>query len=168
MKKIISLLLVCIVFICACGKNEDKDINLTEDTTVKEEGYYLDYNGHKLVLDKEFNTNDYGEYDNMFENEACAFGERDVTYFYKDIEIETYGGKTGGLTVYSIRIVSDDGKTNEGIGLYDLIDDAISKYGDNYQKDDNIYKYTRGNTALIFVTENDLIKSIEYRVANLG
>ena len=167
MKKLISALLVCLLVVCACGKTEPtkEEKGVVEK---QEEGYYLNYDGHKLVLNKEFNTDDYGQYETLFENEACAFGDKDITYFYKDVEVEAYRDNNGKMIVYSIRIVSEEGKTNEGIGLYDLIDDAILKYGENYAKDDNIYKYTSNNTELIFVTENDLINSIEYRIANLG
>ena len=167
MKKIISALLICLLIVCGCGKKEPTN-EINTKTEVKTEGFYLNYNGHKFELNKVFNTNNYGQYDNMFENDNCAFGERDITYFYKDVEVETYGGKEGDLTVYSIRITSEEGKTNEGIGLYDSIEDAIKVYGANYKQNDNKYEYVKGNTSLIFITENDLIISIEYRVNNIG
>lgn len=166
MKKIISTLLICILVVCGCSQKEPvKDGNTVNE--VKEEGFYLNYDGHKLELNKVFNTSDYGQYDTLFENENCAFGERDVTYFYEGVEIETYGGKEGDLTVYSIRITGEDIKTNEGIGLYDLMEDAIKLYGTNYKQNENKYEYVKGNSSLIFITENDLIISIEYRLTNI-
>lgn len=51
--------------------------------------------------------------------------------------------------------------------MYDEIGDAIKIYGDDYQKDDNKYTYTKGNTDLIFITDNDIINSIEYRLNNI-
>ena len=165
MKKIISLLLIASLILCACGKKDTEEVKGPE---VAKDGFYLNYNGYKLELNKEFTTDSYGEYNNSFENENCAFGERDVTYFYDDLEVETYGEKTGPLTVYSIKITGDNGKTNEGIGLYDSIDDMVNAYGEGYEKNDNKYKYVKNNTELVFITENDLIVSIEYLVSNLG
>ncbi len=156
MKKIVSVLIICLLLLCACSKKEEI-----------QEGFYLNYNGNKLELNKEFNTGDYGQYNSMFQNASCAFGDRDITYFYKDVEIEAYENKDKKLIVYSIRIISEDGKTNEGIGLYDLITDAIAKYGDKYIQIDNKYAFTKGNTSLIFITQNDIIESIEYRITNI-
>ena len=51
--------------------------------------------------------------------------------------------------------------------LYDSISDAITTYGDKYTKFDNKYEYTKGNTSLIFITQNDIIESIEYRITNI-
>ncbi len=34
-------------------------------------------------------------------------------------------------------------------------------------KNDNQYTYTKGNTSLIFIVQDDLIESVEYRLNNL-
>ena len=83
------------------------------------------------------------------------------------LDIETYGNDNGDLIVYSIYLTGDNIKTSEGISLYDEIADAIKIYGNDYQKDDNKYTYTKGNTDLIFITDNDIINSIEYRLNNI-
>ena len=153
MKKIFSLLIIGLLFITACGN--------------KKEDYYLNYSGKKIELNKEFNVNDYGEYNDLFENESCAFGNRDITYFYDDIEVEAYGDDNNKLIVYSIKIISENIKTNEGISLYDTISEAINVYGKDYSKDDNKYTFTSGNTSIIFITQNDIIASIEYRISNM-
>ena len=152
MKKIISVLIVCLMFLCSCGK--------------KEEGYYLTYNNKKLELEKEFTIADYGQYNDSFENASCAFGDKDITYFYDGVEVETYG-KDNKLIVYSIRITDENTKNDEGIGLYDEISDVIKVYGEKYEKNDNKYTFTKGNSALIFITQNDIIESIEYRTLNI-
>ena len=153
MKKIISLMLASIILLTVgCGK--------------KEEDFYLTYNGKNLYLNKEFTENDYGKYNDLFESESCAFGNRDIIYFYDDMEIEVYGQDDGKLIVYSIRL-GENTETNEKISLYDLMSDAIKVYGNDYQKDGNTYTYTRGNTELIFITNNDIIESIEYRIKDI-
>ena len=86
---------------------------------------------------------------------------------YDDIEVETYGNNKGELIIYSIRFTGEDVKTNENIGLYSSLNDMIKTYGGNYVKNDNEYTYTKGNTDLIFIVQNDMIESIEYRLNNL-
>lgn len=154
MKKIISVLVLGIVLLVGCGK--------------KEQDFYLTYQGKNLYLDKVYNENDYGKAEDSFENESCAFGDRDVTYIYDEIEVETYGNNKGELIVYSIYFTGDNVKTNEGIGLYDTISDAIKVYGKDYVQDGTKYVYEHNNTSLIFITENDVIRKIEYRVKNVG
>ena len=153
MKKIISLVLI-VLFITSCsGKGEE---------------FYLTYNSHDIKLDSVFNVNTHGQYNDLFESANCAFGDRDVTYIYDDIEIETYGNKNNELVIYSIRLINENVKTNEKIGLYDEISDAIKVYGDDYIKNDNQYTYKHGKTSLIFITNNNIIESIEYKLNNLG
>ena len=156
MKKILSLMFLVLLLVVGCQKEE------------KEE-FYLTYSGHNLYLNKEYTTDNYGQYTEMFENESCAFGDRDVTFIYPDIEIETYSNlNSDKLIVYSIYFTGDDAKTNEGIKLFDEIAYAIKVYGNGYEKDGSKYTYNQGNTSLIFITENDIIKNIEYRVKNIG
>ena len=151
MKKIISLILG-IILLTACGKVEE---------------FTLKYQNKELFLNKTFTKENYGEYKDFFESENCAFGDKDITYIYDDLEIETYGNKNGDLIVYSIYFTGDAIKTSEGISLYDEIEDAIKVYGNDYKKDGNKYTYTKGNTDLIFITDNNIINSIEYRLNNL-
>lgn len=154
MKKVISFL-VCFVFLLVGCQKKEKD-------------FYLTYNGFDLYLNRVYNEKDYGKANSHFENESCAFGDKDVIYMYDDIEIETYGNSKGELIVYSIYFTGDDVKTNEGIGLYDTISDVINIYGKKYTQDGNKYVYERNNTSLIFITENDVIRKIEYRTKNVG
>lgn len=152
MKKIISIMLF-LLLLTGCGS--------------KQEDFYLNYNNKKLLLNHLFSENEYGKYNDSFENLNCAFGDKDITYIYDDLEVEAYGNSKGEMIVYSIVLTSENVKTNEGIGLYDSLDDIISKYGDDYQKDDNTYRYIHNNTELVFVTQNDIIETIEYRLVNI-
>ena len=153
MKKIVSVMLLCVLFICACGKKQDD--------------FYLELNGKKLELNKEFSVESYGQYNDSFESQSCAFGNRDVIYFYDGIEIETYGDDNSKLIVYSIKITSEELKNSEGIGLYDEISNAIKAYGEDYEKDDNRYTFIRNNTSLVFITQNEIITRMEYRITNM-
>ena len=155
MKKLIKICLAFIILFIfsGCGKKED---------------FYITYQDKNLYLNREYNVDDYGKYNQMFENESCAFGDKDITYIYNDLEIEAYQNLQSKMIVYSIYFTSDNIKTNEGIGLYDTINDAIKIYGNDYTKDNGKYTYIHGDTSLIFITQNEIIESIEYRMTNIG
>lgn len=149
MKKIISLIVI-VLLVTACNNKKDD--------------FFLKYHDKNLYLNKPFSEKDYGKYNDSFESENCAFGDKDITYIYDDIEVEAYGNEKGEMIVYSVVLTSDNVLTNEGIKLYDSIQDMLLKYGDDYQKNDNQYRYVRKNMELVFLTQNDIIESIEYRL----
>ena len=149
MKKVIISLILMLFVLTGCKNKEE---------------FFLTYNNKDIKLDTVYKDS---EYNDFFESENCAFGEKDITYIYDDIEIETYGNKNNELIIYSIRLINDSVKTNEGIGLYDNVSLMIDKYGDDYVKEDNKYTYNHGKTSLIFITDNDIIESIEYALNNL-
>ena len=152
MRKIISIL--CLLFlITGCGSSK--------------EDFYLSYNNKNLYLDKAFSEEAYGNYLDSFESENCAFGDKDITYIYDGIEIETYGNDKKEMIVYSIVISDENVKTNEGISLYDSVDDMIEKYGNDYIKNENEYRYVHNNTEIVFITQNNIIETIEYRLVNV-
>jgi len=155
MKRVINVVLIMLfcVLAVACEKSE--------------KGFYLTYNGVDIILDTVYDVNVYGKYNDLFESSNCAFGDRDVTYIYDDIEIETYGNKNNELIIYAIRFTNENVKTNEKIGLYDSINDAIEIYGNDFIKEDNKYTYKHGQTSLVFVTDNDIIESIEYQLNSI-
>ncbi len=153
MKKLINLIFILVLFlVIGCSNKGD---------------FYLKYQDKSFELNKVFTKEEYGNYNDYFESENCAFGNKDITYFYDDVEVETYGNERDELIVYSILFTSENVKTNEGIGLYDTINDAINTYGNDYIKDGNKYIYNRNNTSLIIIVQNDIIESIEYRIKNM-
>lgn len=62
----------------------------------------------------------------------------------------------------SVVILDDSVSTKEGIYLYSDLDSLIEKYGDDYTKELNTYKYESGQSQLVFLVEDDEITSIEY------
>lgn len=53
-------------------------------------------------------------------------------------------------------------KTEEDVKITDSYNKMIEKYSDNYVREENMYKYIQGKTALKFIIENNIITSIEY------
>lgn len=153
MKKIISIVSLFLL-ITGCGN-------------ASKEEFYLNYKDKNLYLDNEFTKENYGEYNDSFESENCAFGDKDITYIYDDVEVEAYGNSKGEMIVYSIVLTGDNIATNEGIKLYDSVSDMIKKYGNDYEKNENQYLYKKGNTEIVFITQNDIIETIEYRLVKV-
>ena len=152
-KGIISVFIVLFIF-TGCKKEVVND-------------FYLEYKSNKLWLNQPFDVSEYGEYNDSFESESCAFGDSDVTYIYDDLEIEAYGNSKKEKIVYSMRFTSENIKTTEGLGLYDTLEDMIRIYGKDYINEDNKYTYNHNNTSLIILIDNDIINSIEYRIKNI-
>ena len=50
----------------------------------------------------------------------------------------------------SVVILDDSVSTKEGIYLYSDLDSLIEKYGDDYTKELNTYKYESGQSQLVF------------------
>ena len=41
----------------------------------------------------------------------------------------------------------------------------INLYGDDFEKNENLYTYTNGSTLLNCIVENDVVTSIEYALS---
>lgn len=154
-KKIIILIFMCLIFVCGCENNKTNNENI-EDT------YIFNYEGLDIELGNVFSTEKYGKEEGYSEIESCAFDGLDKVYKYSNYEISTYpdGEKD---RINSVYFLDDSIKTKEGIGITDTFDDMIKAYGKKYEKQDNLYTYTKNNTSIKFIIENNIIISIEYQ-----
>ena len=64
--------------------------------------------------------------------------------------------------VLSVIFLDDSVSTKEGVYLYADVDEVVKTYGDNYTEESNLYKYTKGQSELLFVIEDGKVASIEY------
>ena len=55
--------------------------------------------------------------------------------------------------------------TDEGLMMGDTLDQMISIYGENYTQNGTEYAYYRGDTILIILAKDNIINSIEIRMA---
>ncbi len=157
MKKTINIFIAIFIIILlttGCGENKNKESK--ENTT-----YTFSYNNKNLVLGEEFKKEEIGEPLDYSEVASCAFEGLDKTYTYEHFELTTFpdGEKD---KIYSIYFLDNEITTNEGIKIGDTKEDLISKYGDNYQQEDNLYAYKIDKTSLKFIIEDNSIISIEY------
>lgn len=130
----------------------------------KEEGVYsFLYEGVALVPGEVFDRSALPEYSDVAEVPSCAFDGSDNVYNYDVFELTAYI-EADGERVYSIYFIDPNLPTTEGLCLGDTVDDMKSLYGENYEAEGNAYTYTRGETMLIIITNNDIVVSIEYRL----
>ena len=109
-----------------------------------------------------FTIEKFGEPINYTEIPSCAFNGLDKTYIYEHYEVMTY--PDGSVDrILSIYILDDKISTTEGIKISDSYNDMIKKYGNNYKKDFNQYIYELNKAQIIFIVENNIIISIEYK-----
>jgi len=120
-----------------------------------------------ILIDMDQNMNSVlsalGEPQGTFVAPSCAFeGKEDRIYQYPGIEIFTYP-KDNEYFVHTIRFTDDSIRTTEGrIYLGSSLQEMLDAYGDDYEYDNDMYKYTRGLTTLEFFIEDDIVIDITY------
>jgi len=105
-----------------------------------------------------------GEPSGEFEAPSCAFDGIDRIFSYPGIQIYTY---PAGATdqIHTIGFFDDSVRTSEGgIRLGSSVQSLLDAYGDNYSYETGMYKFTRGNTFLEFLTEDGTVIGITYRL----
>lgn len=156
---IIVVLIICLlggfVFLNSNGKK-------TTEIEEKVEGYSFVYKEQTLTVGDEFKEDLIEAEYSVSELANCAFASANHVYTYDDLEIvpATVDDKN---VIYSVYFISDEVATLEGIKLGDTLDDVVSTYGNDYEQPlTNKYVYTKGDTELSFIIDDDSITSIEY------
>lgn len=151
---IISLIFCILVCLTGCG-DEKKDNNKSKSFSVKLDEI-------NIAPGNKFDEGKIAEEANVSEIPSCAFDGIDKIYTYSNVEI-TVSDINGVPTVYSVYFKDDTIYTEEGLKISDNKDLMIEKYGKDYNNSlKNKYDYTKGDTTLSFVLENDIITGIEY------
>lgn len=150
---IIAIIIVCIHIISNRNAENDEVNNIQE--------YVFCNNNNKIKIDDEFSREKYGQEKEYSEIISCAYEGLDRIYKYENYEITTYE-RDGKERIQSIYLLNDMVKTEEDVKITDSYNKMIEKYSDNYVREENMYTYIQGKTALKFIIENNIITSIEY------
>ena len=102
-----------------------------------------------------------GEPQSYFEAESCAFEGLDKTYTYAGFVITTYPDGDQDF-INSIRLTDDSAATQEGVYIGCTADQVRAAYGEAEDGPAGALSYTKGDAALNFILENDVVISIEY------
>ena len=173
MKKIFAFLLVCATLcLAACGNAQGGDIAFTvggeqgsaQATQAKQEeteGFYFMAGNVMITPGMTFDAETLPA-ENVYQVPSCAFEGTDNVYSYGSYEITAFNDGEKEL-VYSIFFIEPDVSTPEGLANGDDLSKAKELYGD-YIEDDAAWIFTRGNTELYVISEEDVIVSIEIRL----
>ncbi|MBR3978087.1 MAG: hypothetical protein IKJ94_00495 [Oscillospiraceae bacterium] len=176
MKKIVAFLLVCVMLsLSACGAAQNSEISFTvggeENDTVADTGavqkddesFYFMAGDVMVTPGMEFDAQALPT-DDVYQVPSCAFEGTDNVYSYGSYEITAYNDGEKEI-VYSIFFVEPDVTTPEGLANGDDLSMAAELYGE-YTQDGTSQIFTRGNTQLHVIGENDVVVSIELRLAD--
>lgn len=129
--------------------------------------YVFTYKGCPLPMNAEFAPLlDYiGEPDSYFEAASCAFDGLDKTYTYSGMELITYPDEDVDY-ISSIRILSGDVSTPEGITIGSTEEEVVKAYGEEYEAFGDQYTYENGDARLSVLFEDGKAVSVEYTAIN--
>ena len=163
MKKLIAMMLAVLMLCTLAACTESNAPGSTPNNTPVE-GFTFTYQGLDLVPGANFNEEALGKAES-FENPNCAGEGKFITYLHDAIEltVNVVGGKT---VVYSIYLTDANTPTTEGLHLGDDVARATELYGAGQSSaDGSTITFTKGATQLVVVVEDEMIASIEYRMA---
>lgn len=121
------------------------------------------YEGVTLIPGEAFDQSVLGGYSGVSEVPSCAFDGNDRVYNYEKFELTAYI-EENGERIYSIYFIDPNLPTTEGLCLGDSVDDMKAFYGKDCETNGTSCNYTRGNTVLSIIIQNDIVVGIEYRL----
>ena len=176
MKKIIPLLLVALLLTaCTTAPQGNPDLQITRGTepngndevittteAIQEDAelFYFMAGDVKVIPGTAFDATKVS-YEDVYEVPSCAGEGTDKVYMTTGYEITAFHDGKSEIT-YSVAFVTPDAQTPEGLCLGDDMAKAATLYG-QYEQDGTAWIFTRGNTQLWVIGENDVVTSIELR-----
>ena len=138
----------------------------SETTHFATDAFALEVNGFLIEMDQDINyvLAALGEPNYQMAVPSCAFDGEDriLRYDNLSIQIHTYPmGDNDFIQTLSLR--DDNIRTSEGgIRLGATYEDVVAAYGSDYEKDFNMYKFTRGRTTLEFYILDGIVLGITF------
>ena len=143
---------------------EQESGEATQNSEEKEEGVFgFSYEGIQLVPGEIFDSSARGEYTSVAEVPSCDFDGNDRVYNYGTFELTAYldGDEE---RIYSIYFMDPNLPTTEGLCMGNTVENMKSLYGENCETAGDSYTFTKGETVLSVIAQNDVVVSIEYRL----
>jgi len=156
----------------AQGEGDTQEMGSTDPEESSDIAYFesdafaLEVNGFLIEMDQDINyvLAALGEPNYQMAVPSCAFDGEDriLRYDNLSIQIHTYPmGDNDFIQTLSLR--DDNIRTSEGgIRLGATYEDVVAAYGSDYEKDFNMYKFTRGRTTLEFYILDGIVLGITF------
>ncbi len=187
----ITLSAVLAISLAACGSSTDSTdlsdqvITRSTDTedadteetveeavleeTVEEEGntvdesepFYFEYEGVLIMPGEAFDSSALPDADSVYTQASCAIEGEDNVYNYTAFEVTAFDDGSGEV-VYSIYFIDPNITTPEGLVPGDNLSLVEELYGNNYVEDGTAIVYTREDTQLSIILQDEVVISIEY------
>lgn len=102
--------------------------------------------------------------EDCFEQEGKSYKGTDRIYTYDGFELGTYEEEGGKEKIRKVVLLNDSVATPEGLTIGSSFEDMTTLYGTGYEKKDESYQYTAGNTRLKIVTKKGKVNTIVYEL----
>ena len=158
MKRISVFLLAAIMLLSLVGCG-------STDIDPQEENFSFTYNGTKITLGAEAAPiiDALGEPRSYTEEPSCAFEGMDKTYYYGSFYLST-SPLNGKDFVYSFWFADDSVATEDGIRIGSTQEQMETIFGANCFNGINTYMQSKGESKVVYLLEDGVIKSIQYEL----
>jgi len=150
------------------GNNDTTDDGNANDTPVTVPVFYHVLSNVTINLNDNINIvlDSLGEPAGIMVMPSCAFDGDDRVYrFHPGTDLYTYPEGDNDF-IHTIAFFDDTIKTVEGgIRLRSPLQAVLDAYGDDYELETDMYRYTRGDTLLEFLITDGVVTGIQYRLA---
>ncbi len=183
MKKIAMIAVTALLMFCltSCGSEEEVDlsdqvitrsdaeeetsnVSATEEPNpegVADEVFSFQADGVTLTPGTPFDPTVLPDAENIYTVPSCAVEGTDNVYSYSSFEVTAYDDGEGEV-IYSVYLTDPNRTTTEGLAMGDEAGRVTALYGEDYAEDGTSMIYTRGNTQLIVILQEETVVSIEY------
>lgn len=176
MKKLLCILLSLMLFVSltACGAPANDTPETTLETKVNVEideavnpedkgAFSYTFQNVTVTPGAEFVADQMPAAESTFEIESCAGQGTDTVYSYAEAEVTVFNDGAKGV-IYSIYLMDPNTATPEGLYLGDDRTQVETIYGADYTEDVTELVYTKGQTELRIMVEDEVVTAIEYRL----
>lgn len=133
----------------------------TQVSAAAEQGFGLTFNGVVLTPGTAYDAAALPEPSSVYEVPSCAIEGTDNVYSFPELDITAFNDGTQEI-IYSIAIFDPNVCTDEGLYLGDDAARVIELYGEDYEENGTAMVYTRGNTMLTIILQNESVMDIEF------
>ena len=143
------------------GNENGSDEPMTPDDNDAE--FIFSYGEHIIKMDQDITDvlEMLGDPLGVFEAPSCAFDGIDRIFSFPGIQIHTYPFEDKDL-VHTISLRDDSVSTVEGIYLGTAPEKVFNIYGDIFENEFDMFTFTRGQTTLSLLIENNMVVAITY------